>query len=250
METQNAASILSAYLRQAVELRGHASKQVQSLYNHGRGRPPLETDKICALLAAELSGLEKIYFILDGLDEIKDKSETVTLLEKLQAMRPCPKLLATSRHLPYLSVWFQRDATVGLYRVRGPDSSDELLRNLDADCLAAGKSIPGHTIAIRNIANSNWKLRSSYGCENCRKLVCVHCYDAMPTCVACGKPRSFYKWMQPSQVRIASHRVDIERTVDQRISRSDDLKYNIDVEEAHHIDLRGAIMKTVDPRHC
>ncbi|KAK4499060.1 hypothetical protein PRZ48_009572 [Zasmidium cellare] len=214
-ETQTAAGTLSAYLKQVVELRGEVSKQVQMLYGNRRGRPPPDVDNICAVLTSELAKFERTFFILDGLDEIIDNSERTLLLEKLQAMVPCPKLLVTSRPLQDLSTWFFEHAAEGLYRIEHSKHSIELPGHLHEGCIgsaARSETKDGQTVLDAG-ANETWKLSNSYRCN--------------------------------SSIDIASRHNDIERAVDERIKRSDDLKMNIERAKLEGIDVRSAIMKRV-----
>lgn len=246
-ETQNAATIFSAYLKQVVELRGQISKQVQRLCSDHKGRPVLDLDTICDVLTAELQEFEKVYFILDGLDEISNRSERILLLEKLQDMVPCPKLLVTSRPLPDIRNWFYKDAGIGLYRIEHGSYSIELPGHLHEDCTGiANRSVTSAPLRTDTRASDDaWKLSSSYRCGNCNRLVCVYCYDAHETCLRCREPRSVYKWTLPSAVDVASHMDDIERAVDEYIKRSDELRRNVQRAKVAGLDLRNKIMGRV-----
>lgn len=213
-KTHNATDMLWSLLRQVVEIKGTCSERVEDMYTateHGgeqqiQSRPQAQqtqsrpsADELCKVLGEELNDFEKVFLILDGLDEMPDQREREDLLNRLEALDPRPKLMVTSRPLGHIKSWFTETATEEGYRI-APTSTQSF--TYCEVCYSA--------------------VTSYYECVDRHYTICFPCFAEHHTCETC-KGEDF-DLVYSGSVVIAASPEDIEQYVNSRIDGNSALK--------------------------
>lgn len=105
-------NLLAGQWRQLVHDKDNMSDDVKALYKEHADQETRPTlDNITEVLAEEIRRHEKVYVVVDALDECSESSR-LELLGKIQKMQPTSRVLVTSRL--YDSIARQFDESQGL----------------------------------------------------------------------------------------------------------------------------------------
>ncbi|KAI9783788.1 MAG: hypothetical protein M1839_003124 [Geoglossum umbratile] len=106
--SQTTGNLISSLLQQLVESRPAIPEEVKSLYKHYKGgstRPTI--DECSRLLCLEVDKFSTVYIVIDALDECRgDRWRDV--LDRVRELPPNVKLLVTSRHIPTIERYFEK----------------------------------------------------------------------------------------------------------------------------------------------
>lgn len=227
--THTSLEILSGLLRQTVRAHNELSEPIRKLYTehtagHQQARPT--ADQICSALKTELVNFQDTFIILDGLDEMPDQQERGDLLQRLEAIEPRPKLMATSRPLPEIRSWFTQKAADNGYKVADEQIDDDFEYPYCDDC----------------DGRRHWSVGVN-SCSTCSRDLCEACLDHVTACPACNAKKESFICTIARAIQIAAQPEDIERYIDWRIDTSGRLRGNIT--QAKAIDLRQKIIDKV-----
>ncbi|KAK0480426.1 hypothetical protein EDD18DRAFT_836466 [Armillaria luteobubalina] len=107
---QKTTAIIRSLLKQLIQAHLCLTDQIQAFYDkwsHGGKLPSLED--ITSLLSAELKSYDRIYIILDALDELDDDGCRQGVLDALKALGDQIRLLVTSRPLDTMRSFIEAD---------------------------------------------------------------------------------------------------------------------------------------------
>lgn len=282
--THSVFNILSSFIRQLTERRGEMSEAVRAMFTeHAKGRiqsrPSLE--QLVNTLSAELKTLDNTFIIIDGLDELRDNAHKAQLLQTLESLDPLPQLMVTSRPVQAIHMWFTETAKPGRYRVSeqndqaeyrcdncdlGGDDSDDSDDGPSSVPSSIGSSTLGFDIVDANDAKieggaeksaelppkqeDEWKWETSYRCDECKRDVCVNCYEKHTVCLGCNSAKTTFRWAWPGIVIITAHLDDLERYILWRIDTSDNLKALLQNARSKVATLADQIVMRVQSESC
>ena len=120
-EDQTAKRLLAALLRQLVEQCDSIPGPVETLYiSHAENATPPSLEDIFNTLSIVISVLDRVFIVVDALDECLDRTRT-ELLMKIQELQSRAKasLLVTSRHINDIEQHFAGDARLEIRADQG-----------------------------------------------------------------------------------------------------------------------------------
>ncbi|KAI0143433.1 ankyrin [Xylariaceae sp. FL1272] len=261
--THSVSNIISSFLRQVVEKRGQMSESVRKLYKEhtsgDRGRPTQES--LSSTLSEELATFDTAFVILDGLDELRDNKAKTELLRAVESLQPLPQLLVTSRPVEAISTWFKESAREDGYRVRSRFGEEEYSRYYCDNCderdeysdAENEKTATDFEIIEADEGDVAWTGEhrtptspASYQCVNCKRDVCIGCYDQFDRCFGCnGLKQECFQWAWPGTVTIAADLEDLERYILWRIDNNDNLRALLGNARAQAFGLAETIVQRV-----
>jgi hypothetical protein len=214
--TQTADSIVFGLLRQVVQLRGELSKPILKIYaGKKRSRPGAE--QLSVILNTELQHFSETFIIIDGLDEIFERTERVELLRRLESLKPQnsarPRVKVTSRPLPDIRDWFTSKADPNGFLLDDFSLGDDDTPYASGPCDECYDR--RYDLQVR-----------SYQCSatTCGHLLCYSCHERLgDVCRACDN-RDGMKCILPRTITIAAKPEDIGQYINWRIDSNEYLR--------------------------
>ncbi|GAM43858.1 hypothetical protein TCE0_060r19013 [Talaromyces pinophilus] len=208
VHSQSISSLLGSLLKQIAQRYGVKSNDTLEMFtkhNGVRTRPGHE--ELLSVLNKELKNFPRSFIVIDGLDELRDENDRLTLLETLSSLEAKVNLMVTSRPL------------------------DNIMRHFThTDCriycdLCAAGNLPYQY--------------HCYECDNSNYDICQSCIDAGKQCK--GHGHSLIKQFNSFRIEIAAVEEDLLTYVEWRITTSAFLQKCVALKEG----LREKIIRTV-----
>ncbi|MCJ1262568.1 hypothetical protein MMC22_002438 [Lobaria immixta] len=104
---QSTGDFIASLLKQIIQTQPILSGNIEELYqaHHRKGTRPTKGDLI-SILDSELLQYDSVFIIVDALDELLENLARLELIETLRDLKAKPKLMVTSRPVPFISCLF------------------------------------------------------------------------------------------------------------------------------------------------
>ena len=228
-KTHSAYNILSSFLRQILDRKGHVSKAVDKYYKtssqNRQTRPDMSVIK--QLLSEELKEFGKAFVLLDGLDEVLSTKDKEEILEAIQSLQPLPSLLVTSRPAEAISSWFYDTAHENKYRISPKQNKVHQHSRCGIEAVHGPVSQISDFSEVENKRQDVDIRRNTtacYHCNQCNLDCCIDCYDKYDVCLNCEGDKSNSQWLWPGSILIEAAASDLDVYIDWRIRTSERLR--------------------------
>jgi hypothetical protein len=136
---QTALNLLASLLQQLVQKNGGISNDIWALYQrHTKEQTRPTIAEWSKLLQSEVRHFQKVFIVIDGLDECSETNGTRwALLTEIQKLK-CVHLLVTSRYIPTFEHEFRRAARLEIR------ASDEDVRRYVTDRIKRERRLARH----------------------------------------------------------------------------------------------------------
>ena len=115
-DTQSIDFLISSLLKQVLQISSTVSDELETLYHNysvNKSRPSIT--ELCKHLSSSFKLFDKVFIVLDALDEMQDESQRLRLLDCIQSLDGSPNWMVTSRPLDNIACHFGFSLRGGVY---------------------------------------------------------------------------------------------------------------------------------------